>query len=214
MSDAPKPADHRTAAPRPIVPVSRYVMFAGVAAAGLALDLASKSWVFGLPGGYGHVHWLVPGYVGLQTSLNEGALFGMGQGKVGLFAVVSIGAAVAIPLWLFVWRAARDAWLTLILAGVLGGVLGNLYDRLGLSGLRWGPPDPRAGETVYAVRDWILLQASDTWRWPNFNIADSLLVVGAAALFLRAWLEPGEEHAADEEESDASTEARSLDPAS
>ena len=40
----------------------------------------------------------------------------------------------------------------------------------------------RAGETVYAVRDWILVQWNDRWRWPNFNIADALLVVGAGVL--------------------------------
>jgi signal peptidase II len=37
---------------------------------------------------------------------------------------------------------------------------------------------------VYAVRDWILLQWSDQLRWPNFNLADSFLVVGACLLLL------------------------------
>jgi signal peptidase II len=47
-----------------------------------------------------------------------------------------------------------------------------------------------APHALYAVRDWILWQASDEWRWPNFNIADSCLVVGAAVLFLHALFQP------------------------
>jgi signal peptidase II len=72
----------------------------------------------------------------------------------------------------------------------MGGVLGNLYDRLGLHGQLW-PAGPRAGTPIYAVRDWILWQLNDRWRWPNFNIADSLLVVGAGAIFLHLLRQPG-----------------------
>jgi signal peptidase II len=109
---------------------------------------------------------------------------------VPIFAAISVLAAIAIPVWLFVFRTANDWWLTVSLGAVMAGVLGNLYDRLGLSGEVWPPLDPRAGETVYAVRDWILWQINDQWRWPNFNLADSFLVVGATVLFLRAMFEP------------------------
>jgi signal peptidase II len=169
------------------IPPSRYAAFFLLATLGLAADLGTKSWVFSWPGTLtGKVYWLVQGYVGLQTSLNEGALFGIGQGRVGWFAVVSVVAAIAIPLWLFAAGAARDPWLNVALAGVMAGVLGNLYDRLGLHGLVWPEGAPRAGETVYAVRDFLLLQWSNDLRWPNFNFADSMLVVGAATLFFRA----------------------------
>ena len=43
---------------------------------------------------------------------------------------------------------------------------------------------------MHAVRDWILVQWNDQWRWPNFNIADSLLVVGAVALVCHAMRNP------------------------
>ncbi len=173
------------------VPANRYAVFAVMSMGGLAADLATKAWVFAWPGKLtGHVDWLVKDYVGIQTSLNEGALFGMGQGMVFWFAAVSLFAAMAIPAWLFVWQAAHDWWLTVALGGIFGGVLGNLYDRLGLHGEIRPAYHPQAGETIYAVRDWILFQANDQWRWPNFNIADSLLVVGAAVLFWRAMKEP------------------------
>ncbi|WP_231931052.1 signal peptidase II [Botrimarina hoheduenensis] len=210
MSNAPHLANSPVAATSGGPPLSRYLAFGVLTVAGLAADLLTKAWLFSWPGGLGHIYWLIPDYVGLQTSLNEGALFGIGQGAVSLFAALSLAAALAIPVWLFAFRAANDWWLTITLGTVMGGVLGNLYDRLGLSGLRWGPADPRAGEPVYAVRDWILLQLGDAWRWPNFNIADSLLVVGAAALFLRAWLEPASP-ASPSRGSDALTEEPSPD---
>ena len=34
---------------------------------------------------------------------------------------------------------------------------------------------------------WTHLQWNDAWRWPNFNIADSLLVLGAIALLWKAY---------------------------
>jgi signal peptidase II len=158
---------------------------------GLAVDVATKAWMFSCPALRAHkVYWLWPRHVGIQLIWNEGALFGMGQGMVGLFAALSIAAAIAIPVWLFRFGAARDTWLTLALGCVMGGVLGNLFDRLGLHGEVRPPDHQNAGETIHAVRDWILWQINDEWRWPNFNIADSLLVVGAAILFFHALRTP------------------------
>jgi signal peptidase II len=170
---------------------TRYLLYLVPAAAGLAADLATKSWLFSLPKlRAGGIYWVWQDHAGFQLSWNEGALFGMGQGKVWLFVVMSLLAAAAIPVWLFLFRAARDAWLTFALGCVTGGILGNLFDRVGLHGEVWPAGDPRAGETIYAVRDWILVQVNNEWRWPNFNIADSLLVTGAALMFLHALVHP------------------------
>jgi len=189
---------------RASIPRSRHVLFWSLAALGLAADLWTKHWMFSRPSlRAGEIWWLWPEYAGFQLSLNEGALFGMGQGNVWLFAGCSLAAAIAIPTWLFVFGGARDRALTIVLGAILGGVLGNLYDRLGLPGLQWGDFDPaRAGQRVYAVRDFVLL----AWRWdpdwqnrvvwPNFNVADSLLVCGAAALLLLSFRKsPREAHA-------------------
>jgi signal peptidase II len=157
-----------------------------------AAVLGTKSWFFSWPDlRAGQVYWLWPDHIGIQLSWNEGALFGIGQGRVWLFVVLSIAAAIAIPLWLFRYGAARDAWLTFALGCVMAGVLGNLYDRLGLHGEVWPANGERAGETAYAVRDWMLWQANNRWRWPNFNVADSLLVVGAGVMLLHALRHPG-----------------------
>jgi signal peptidase II len=175
-----------------VVPRSRYALFAVIAVAGCAADLATKSWCFSSPQlRSGDIFWLWHGHVGIQLSRNPGALFGIGAGMAWLFAALSIIAAIAIPVWLFRFRAARDGWLTVALSCVMAGVLGNLYDRLGLSREFWVAPALISPQAIHYVRDWILWQLNDRWRWPNFNIADSLLVVGVANLLLHSLLRSG-----------------------
>jgi signal peptidase II len=180
----------------PAIPASRHVVFWSLAAVGLAADLGSKAWMFSRPDLLaGGVRWVWPGHAGFQLSLNEGALFGMGQGGVWVFAACALTAAIAIPVWLFVFGGARDAALTAVLGCILGGVLGNLYDRVGLPGLQWSDFMPNRAGPVYAVRDFILLARrwppESRWDvWPNFNIADALLVCGAIALVLLSLRKP------------------------
>ncbi len=168
----------------------RLAIFLVVAAGGLSLDLWTKDYMFrrlGPPSPQGRTEWVIPGYFGWQTSLNEGALFGMGQGLTSLFAAAAAAAGAGIFYWLFVVGAAADRLLNFALAGVMGGVLGNLYDRLG-----WWWTRDFEGYPRHAVRDWILLQYG-RWVWPNFNVADMLLVGGAGLLMFHAWRMPAAE---------------------
>jgi len=177
------------------VPANRYVVYFGLAALGVSIDLWSKHAVFrwrGLPR-LGNIFWLIEGRFGIETSVNPGALFGMGAGFWPLFATLSVVALAGIIVWLFVFRAAIDRWITVALGFVSGGILGNLYDRLGLwdnTGL--------IPELKHGVRDWILfvwpeIKLKIFNPWPNFNIADSLLVTGAIMLVVHAivWREDG-----------------------
>jgi signal peptidase II len=182
------------------VPLSRYLAFALIALGGCALDLATKRWMFANLESDGQTWWIWDGVFGFQTSLNEGALFGFGQGLWPLFAALSVIAAVGIFTWLFLVGAARDWLLTIALAFVTAGILGNLYDRLGL----WNDTfhGHQMGEPVHAVRDFILVMIGRL-HWPNFNLADSSLVCGAALLLWHAIftkVEDGEK-SADEEQS-------------
>lgn len=177
------------------------MLYFSLALAGSAADLITKELIFrwrGLPGERPIV-WLVEGYVGIETSLNRGALFGMGEGGSRYFAFLSIGAALGVVTWLFVLRAARDRLLTVALGCVSGGILGNLYDRLGLWCTQPLPAALQGKGFEHAVRDWILF----CWNfkqltWPNFNIADSLLVCGAGILVWHAFFlrEPKPAHQA------------------
>ena len=169
------------------VPTSRYVLFFSIALVGCAVDLATKRWIFerlGMPGQNPSI-WLWDQVFGFTTSLNAGALFGFGQGQVVLFACLSVVAALGILYWLFVAGAARDLLLTIALGCVMGGIFGNLYDRLGLPGL------VHNGQTVYAVRDWLHFRVEGLIDWPIFNIADSLLVCGAGLLVWHAFRSEG-----------------------
>ena len=165
------------------VPASRYFAFLTIAGLGCAIDLATKTWIFdwlGMPGDRPS-YWLWNEVFGFTTSLNKGALFGIGQGKTPLFAVLSVAAAAGILYWLFVSGAAQDWLLTVALGCVTAGIFGNLYDRLGFPGLMIG------GEKQLAVRDWLHFKVDGWIDWPIFNIADSLLVCGAALLVWHAF---------------------------
>jgi len=163
-----------------------------IAATGAVLDLASKWAIFhrlGMPGERGPIV-LVPDVLLLETNLNEGALFGMGQGFGGFFAVVSLAAIGGILAMVSRPSTRADRWLVVPLGLVTGGIIGNLYDRLGLPGLRWHAPPERLGTAVLAVRDWIHFRLDGIIDWPIFNLADSWLVIGAGLLVIASLRPP------------------------
>ena len=171
------------------MPANRYIVFFTLAIVGCAADLVTKSWVFdriGPPGNQGPPIVLWPGVFSLTTSLNEGALFGIGQGMTPVFAALSVVAAIGIVYWLFISKAAIDLWLTVALGAIAAGIFGNLYDRLGFHHLMRRIPgdDP---QRIYAVRDWMHFKIEGVIDWPVFNIADALLVCGAAMLMWHAF---------------------------
>ena len=174
--------------------LQRAVVFGALTILGTAIDLWTKEQTFrlkGLPGEQTPTWWvenLWGGYAGVETAINQGALFGLGQGYGWLFALVSIVAITGMILWLFVGKACESLWLTITMGLIAGGILGNLYDRLNMHGL----PGPFAG----GVRDWVLLRyrsGADEYTWPNFNIADALLVAGAILLGIYSLLYPTED---------------------
>ena len=175
--------------------MSRFVLFFVLMTVGAVADLVTKSWVFnryfdpeksaaGQPQDV--AFWWIEGVFGVQTSTNPGALFGLGAGFSYVFATFSVIALVGVLCWLFFFRAAVDRWLTVALGLVSGGIIGNLYDRVGLGYKPEFPEHVRDN-----VRDWILFRLEGVPffdPWPNFNIADSLLVVGAAMLFVHSFV--------------------------
>lgn len=189
-----------------VIRLRRGALFLCIAIAGCAIDLGTKSWIFHKLGNIEVVSgsastrlpapqppiWLIDEVFGFETSLNEGALFGLGQGQVKLFSGLSIVALLGITYWLFVAGACRDRLLTISLGCVSAGILGNLYDRAGFPGLRWSTfVDLRRGhepgDAVHAVRDWLHFKIDAIhFDWPIFNIADSLLVCGALILLWHA----------------------------
>lgn len=174
-------------------PKSRMILFAGLAILGVSLDLWTKSLAFdrlGLPT-QSPPYYLWDGVFGFETAVNIGAVFGLGAGKGTFFAAFSIVAGFGIVIWLFRFGAAASLWLTGALGMITGGILGNLYDRLGMW---WQPGYPDQWKS--GVRDFILFRIEGVPMfdpWPNFNIADALLVVGAGMLIFQSFLFAPEE---------------------
>jgi signal peptidase II len=166
--------------------IRSWIVFLALAAVSAGVDLTTKSIAFarlGMPG-VGPRHDLIPGVLMLETNLNEGALFGMGQGLGLAFAAVSVLAIAGILAMMAKQTTRDDLILVTALGLIVGGIVGNLYDRLGLPGLAWHAPAERIGEPVRAVRDWIHCVLPGVIDWPIFNLADTWLVIGAGLILL------------------------------
>jgi signal peptidase II len=160
---------------RSAVPLSRWVLFWSIAMGGAAFDLATKAAIFRSVGPPGSPPvQLVHEILELRTSHNPGALWGFGRSLPHsslVFAGLSVVAAVAICYWLFIKGHATDRRLTVALALVMAGALGNCYDRIRLGYVR---------DFVYFHVDAINFDCA------IFNFADNMLVVGACLLMLLA----------------------------
>jgi signal peptidase II len=95
---------------------------------------------------------------------NPGAAFGIFRRAPVLFTILAIVISIVIVV---ASSGARDRLHAVGLGLVLGGALGNLADRLVRA------PGPFRGRVV----DFI-----DFRVWPTFNVADSVVVVGAVLL--------------------------------
>jgi lipoprotein signal peptidase len=113
--------------------------------------------------------------------VNRGALFGIGNGDResgganSIFAVISVLAAGFIIGWAYRPIVAKDWLLSLALGLILGGTLGNLYDRVVFGGVR------------DFLHCWYGELDNPSFDWPVFNIADCALVCGAALLLLHSF---------------------------
>ncbi len=100
---------------------------------------------------------------------NTGAAFSFLAGASGwqrwFFAILAVVVSGVLIRWLMTLR--DDRWLAIAIALILGGALGNLYDRL----------------TLGYVVDFLHFYWQD-YHFPAFNIADSAITVGAALMIL------------------------------
>ena len=136
-----------------------------IAAAVIVLDRVTKAVVQGRfePG----ERLQVTGFFDLVLVFNRGAAFSFlsdaGGWQRGFFIAVAVAASVLIVYLLR--KHADERWFAFGLALILGGALGNLWDRVVL------------GHVV----DFLLFHYRG-WHWPAFNVADSAITVGAIVL--------------------------------
>jgi signal peptidase II len=135
---------------------------------GVALDLASKAWLQDhlwmdpspSRGGTSRRVEVIEGFFALEGTWNPGVTFGLAPNQTDLILALTAAATLGLVVWFLATRS-TSRLLHAGLAMIIGGAFGNLYDRL-----RWAK-----------VRDFFLFYVGD-WKWPNFNVADSLIVVG------------------------------------
>ncbi|MEH7435983.1 signal peptidase II [Neobacillus drentensis] len=102
----------------------------------------------------------------ITSHRNRGAAWGILQGQMWLFYVITI--IVIIAIMYYMQKAAKGKWLLGVsLALMLGGAIGNFIDRVVRK------------EVVDFIHTYIF-----TYNFPVFNIADSALVVGVVVLMI------------------------------
>jgi len=134
------------------------------------LDRASK-WIVAKDISLHDSIQVIPHVFYLTHVENRGAAFGLfaespSQWKIGILILFSIVALIVVSALL--WRSGHAMTVTTTSVGlslILGGAIGNLWDRL-LNG---------------RVVDFLLVYIG-SYQWPAFNIADSAIVIGAGLL--------------------------------
>ncbi len=134
----------------------------------LVLDRLTK-WAIGQKIALHENVTVIPGFFRLTHVQNRGAAFGLfsdsaSEYKVAVLVLFSLVALVVVSALL--WKNSHRLTTTGVgLALILGGALGNLWDRI-LTG---------------HVVDFLLFYLG-SHQWPAFNVADTAIVVGAMLL--------------------------------
>ena len=122
----------------------------------------------------------------LMLAYNSGAAFSFLSSASGwqrwFFVILALAVSTILIVWLRRLTSAQSLQAS-ALALILGGALGNVWDRL-----------------MYGyVIDFIDVYY-DQWHWPVFNVADSAIVVGVILLIVDTIKGPGSESGAGSEE--------------
>ena len=116
---------------------------------------------------------VIPGWFRIVHTENPGAAFGMlADGDPVIRSVILVGVSVVVLVFVVSTLLKRSSSLggtltRLALGFILGGALGNLYDRVVLG----------------TVTDFLEVY-NGNWTFPAFNIADSAITVGAVLLLI------------------------------
>lgn len=172
----PGEAGERPGTEQPATPRRRrlLVFLFGVAAALLLLDFVTKSLAIAYLEGESPVK-LLGGALYLVLFRNPGAAFSLATGLTWLLSLLAI-VVVGVIVW-FAPKLRSTGW-ALGLGLVLGGVFGNLVDRI------FRDPAPLRGHVI----DFLSLLAPDGSVWPVFNFADSGIVCGGILIVLMSLL--------------------------
>jgi signal peptidase II len=134
-----------------------------------AADQAAKSTIAATTLGWTHP---VTSFFNLVHVLNPGAAFSFLAGAGGWQRWFFLAIAIVVAVWL-IWmlRQTRPRSESLAFSLILGGALGNAFDRA----LR--------GHVI----DYLDFHLAG-WHWPAFNVADMAITLGAACLVIASFI--------------------------
>ncbi len=135
---------------------------------GVGLDLWTKSWAFTAVPANGYQGIVViPGWLEITNVRNSGMAWSLFQDVKPVVWIVVRGLLTIALVVLWNRHAGDGFWLNAAFAAVIAGAIGNLHDN------------------VFAelghVRDFVSVILG-AWRFPVFNVADSLITCGAPIL--------------------------------
>jgi signal peptidase II len=111
-------------------------------------------------------------FFNLTLAFNAGAAFSFLHEESGwqrwLFALIAMVASIGLTFWLYKLSKGQKC-LSLALALIIGGALGNLWDRFAY------------GHVVDFLDFYV-----KNWHWPAFNVADTAICIGAGLLLIDA----------------------------
>lgn len=119
---------------------------------------------------------VIPGFFRLTHLKNPGGAFSLFAGSTSGWrtpALIIFSLVAVVIISVLLWKQRQTSVNTIALSLILGGALGNLWDRLA------------QGE----VTDFIDFYLG-THHWYPFNIADSAIVIGGLLLAWRVLLKP------------------------
>jgi signal peptidase II len=124
----------------------------------------------------GHAITVIPRVFRITHVLNDGAAFSLFADSATpehvRWALIAFSTVAALAVLIVLLRMGRSFTLTtLALSLVLGGAVGNDYDRIRFA----------------SVVDFLEVHIF-SYHWPDFNVADSAIVTGACLLLLDALL--------------------------
>ena len=138
----------------------------------------------------GELSTVIPGFFNIAHVHNTGAAWGMLEGLSQGLVVLSIVMLVVLAVFRRHFIK-DDLWSRLALGLMMGGIVGNLIDRVRLG---------------YVV-DFLDFHWKELCRFPSFNVADSAICVGVGLYILLQLLEKPEKPDADDAEIPAQSPA-------
>ena len=161
-------------------PRNQRALMLAISAAVVLLDRVTKHLVTRLLS-TSQVHVVIPGVFHISHVHNTGAAFSMFAENASPATVrnilIAFSIIAAILIFAMLWRVGRSFSISAVaLALILGGALGNLYDRI----------------RYHYVVDFLAVRIYH-YNWPDFNVADSCICIGACLLLLEIFRSTPEE---------------------